>query len=245
MKKLFKMLMLMFLSVALLTGCGGLDDVDDYTEDEPTYIGDVFGTDILIRDGEFVDVVVTTDREAIYFYLDDDTHELLDTAILPMADYTDNWYISEIDTNDITGNHYSDLIVHIIHSDTTETTVWYVWNENDHFLYQEFYSRFKQTPGYDEDVATDYSAYAGYWVATSDNMYEGYYMDIDLEGNWKLCAGEDIVDEGYLYIVEGEGIRVYSYETGAIHDGSVELEDDYLYINTAGYFEYTNDINAN
>lgn len=244
MKKFFKVLAVMLIGILVLTGCGGDEDIIyDNSDNEPEYIGDIIdNTTILIRDGEFVDVITTSDRDALYFYLDDDSHELLDTAIMPMQDYTDNWYISDIETNDLTGNKYSDLIIHITHADNSETLLFYVWNENDHFLYQEFYSYFKKTPEIGEDTVPDYSAYAGYWVSTADNMYEGIYLDIDTEGNWKLYYGDELADEGYLYIIEGEGIYVYSYNTGALDGGKAEIDGELLYIETAGYFEYTNDI---
>ena len=44
------------------------------------------------------------------------------------------------------------------------------------------------------------------------------------------------------YLLGDSGIYVYSYEEGALNGGCVEVEGSRLYIDTAGYFNYTDEI---
>lgn len=245
MKKLFKMVTLVLLSIAVLNGCSSSKDkdiIDDPNKETKSYNGDIVDHCTMIRDGEFVDVCITSDRENLYFYLDDNSYELLDTAVLPMQSYTDNWHISEINLNDVTNDEYSDLSVHIIHADNSQTELVYVWNENDHFLFQANNSYFTRTSEIGDDTASVFRSYAGSWVSTEDNMYEGMSLEIDLEGNWELYSGNDLIDEGYLYVVEGEGTFVYSEKAGALDGGKIEFDGEKLFIDTVGYFSYAYEI---
>lgn len=90
----------------------------------------------------------------------------------------------------------------------------------------------------DETPSVDFSVYEGAWIADEDNLYPSIFITFDLEGNWQLYSGSDLMDEGYLYISEGDGIYVYSYNTGALDGGCVEMEDGRLYISTAGHFTH-------
>ena len=79
-------------------------------------------------------------------------------------------------------------------------------------------------------------------ICDEDNMYEDICIAIDGEGKWQLYSVDGMIDEGYLYVLGDNGIYVYSYEEGALNGGCVEVEGSRLYIDTAGYFNYTDEI---
>ena len=149
-----------------------------------------------------------------------------------------DWQISSVETDDLTGNGYSDLYVYISHSDMSESAILWTWNpDKAYYLNQPTNSFFYQSKE-DDQPGIDFSAYEGIWICDEDNMYEDICIAIDQEGYWQLYSGDELVDEGYLYVLGDDGIYVYSYEEGALNGGCVEVEGERLYIDTAGYFNY-------
>ena len=237
-KKLFCMLMPTLFSLALLTGCGSSDD----KLSDPDAI-EAYGT--MIWDDELIDVCFTHDREKIYIYYDDGDYALFETVDLPVEDFRDDdndWCISSVELDDITDNGYSDLRVEIAHSDMSESSIFWTWSEDAAcYVYHPANSFFYQSNVVDDPPGDDFSVYEGVWLGDEDNLYDNIYIEIDWEGNWQLYSGDDMIDEGYLYVLEGDGTYVYSYEDGALNGGCVEAEGDRLYIDTAGYFTYADE----
>lgn len=234
MKKVLCILMLALFSLALLTGCGSSDE----KLSDPDAI-EAYGT--MIWDNEFIDVCFTHDREKIYIYYDDGDYALFKTVDLPVEEFRDDdeWQINTVELNDVTANGYSDLRVNIVHSDMSESSVFWTWSvDKACYVNQPANSFFYINNVIDDPPADDFSVYEGVWISDEDNMYDDKYIIIDREGNWQLCSGVDVIDEGYLYVLEGDGIYVYSYESGAIDGGRIETEGERLYISTAGYFNF-------
>ena len=115
------LLALTLFSLALLTGCGSsgrkwrdTDVIDGYCTVE--------------RYGKQIDVCVCHDQKAIYFYYNDEEHELLDTAMLPtdkIYDDDKDWCLGEISLDDLTGDNNSDLKVYLNHADMSKSCI--VW----------------------------------------------------------------------------------------------------------------------
>lgn len=96
-------------------------------------------------------------------------------------------------------------------------------------------------PPPNEDTVNDFSVYEGVWQGDASNLYGACIIEFDAEGSWQFYIGGDLVDEGDLqYDPEREAICARSSRGGAIEGGSVELENDRLYIDTCGYFDYFN-----
>ena len=233
-KRFFCLLTLVLLSFALLAGCGSSGD----KLSDPAAI-EAYG--ILIWDNKLIDVCFTHDQEKIYIYYDDGDYALFETVDLPVERFREgdnDWQISSVETDDLTGNGYSDLYVYISHSDMSESAILWTWNpDKAYYLNQPTNSFFYQSKE-DDQSSIDFSAYEGIWICDEDNMYEDIYIEIDQEGKWQLYSVDGMVDEGYLYLLGDSGIYVYSYEEGALNGGCVEVEGSRLYIDTAGYFNY-------
>ena len=233
-KRFFCLLTLVLLSFALLAGCGSSGD----KLSDPDAI-EAYG--IMIWDNKLIDVCFTHDQEKIYIYYDDGDYALFETVDLPVERFREgdnDWQISSVETDDLTGNGYSDLYVYISHSDMSESAILWTWNpDKAYYLNQPTNSFFYQSKE-DDQSSIDFSAYEGIWICDEDNMYEDIYIEIDQEGKWQLYSVDGMVDEGYLYLLGDSGIYVYSYEEGALNGGCVEVEGSRLYIDTAGYFNY-------
>ena len=234
-KRFFCLLTLALFGLALLAGCGSsgrkwrdTDVIDDY------------GT--VTRDGKQIDVCVTHDPKAIYFYYDDEDHELFDTAMLPTDEICDkDWLLGNIILDDFTGDNNSDLQVYLEHADMSESYIVWTWEKGEGYVYQPDYSWFYDPiviygPSYD-DTVNEAGLYEGIWLGDVDNQYD--YIEFDADGNWQLYSGDDAIDDGYLwYDAESDTTYIYSYQSSAIDGGYVEAEGDRLYITTLGYFNY-------
>ena len=227
-ERFFCLLTLTLVILGLLAGCGSSGE----KLSDPAAI-EAYG--VMIWDNKLIDVCFTHDQEKIYIYYDDGKYALFETADLPVERFRDgdnDWRISSVETKDVTDNGYSDLRVYISHSDTSESSIFWAWSADKAcYVNQPTNSFFYQSKEVD-----DFSVYEGLWYSDEDNLYNNKYIEFDSEGNWKLYSGDDVIDEGYLDVLEGDGIYIYSNKGGALTDGRVEIEGDRLLIDTAGYF---------
>ena len=233
------LLALTLFSLALLTGCGSsgrkwrdTDVIDGYCTVE--------------RYGKQIDVCVCHDQKAIYFYYNDEEHELLDTAMLPtdkIYDDDKDWCLGEISIDDLTGDNNSDLKVYLHHADMSKSCIVWMWEEGTGYVYQPDYSWFYEhdviyDPPYD-DPEVDFSMYEGMWLCDTDNQTDVIYIQFDEEGNWELYSNDEMIDDGYLwYVQEEDTTYIYGYQGGTIDGGQVELEGERLNITTIGYFSH-------
>ncbi|MGM9564050.1 MAG: hypothetical protein ACI3VQ_08290 [Faecousia sp.] len=233
-KKALCILTLALLSLALLAGCGSSGD----KLSDPDAI-EAYG--ILIWDNKLIDVCFTHDQEKIYIYYDDGDYALFETVDLPVERFREgdnDWHISSVETDDLTANGYSDLYVYISHSDMSESAILWTWNPDKAYYLNQPTNSFFYRSKEDDQPGIDFSAYEGIWICDEDNQYENIFIAIDQEGYWQLYSGDELADEGYLYVLGDDGIYVYSYEEGILNGGHVEVEGDRLYIDNAGYFNY-------
>lgn len=233
MKKLFCILTLALFGLALLGGCGSSGD----KLSDPDAI-ETYGT--MIWDNELIDVCFTHDQEKIYIYYDDGDYALFKTVDLPVEDFHDgdnDWSIYTVELEDVTDNGYSDLRAYIAHSDMSESSIFWTWSEDfERFVYQPTASFFYTSSEDDDSSVLDFSMYEGIWIGEEENMFPNMYIYFDSEGKWQLDSDGELVDEGYLYFLGDDGPYLFSYESGALDGGYVEVEGDRLYISTAGYF---------
>lgn len=210
-KRFFCLLTLALLNFVLLAGCGSSDKNEFDTD-----LIDDYGT--VTRNGKQIDVCVCHDRKAIYFYYNDEEHELFDTAKLPTDNiYDKDWLLGNIILDDSTGDNNSDLQVYLEHSDMSESHIVWTWEEGTGYVYQPDYSRFHYPIViYDpfEDTVNDFSMYEGLWLSDEENLYDNAYIKFDAEGNWKLYSGGEVIDEGYLGYESEEKYKDY-YDKGS------------------------------
>ncbi len=197
--KKYMSLLLALLSFSLLAGCGSsvrkwrdTDVIDDY------------GT--ITRDGEQIDVCITHDRNAIYLYYNDETHELFDTALLP----TDEIYDTDWELSVVSLYSNGDLQVYLSHSDMSESNIVWEWEEGTGYVYQPDYSRFYYPIViYDplEDTVNDFSTDEDIGQSEEENHYdwnrELFQRNVSaFQGTWYY--EEDLSAETFI-IIDGNG----------------------------------------
>lgn len=233
MKKVLRLLTLALFSFAVLTGCGSSTEK---LKDPDTI--ETYGT--VLWGDEVIDVCFTHDQEKLYIYYDDDDYALFQAIDLPVDEFHDDdndWYIISIDLDDLTDDDYSDLRLEIAHSDSIKSSILWTWSpDKSCFIYQPTNSFFYIKDEIDDTTSKEYPEYEGIWTCDEDNMYQDLYIVIDLEGEWSLYSGSELIDNGYLYELTGEGTHVYSYNDGALNGGRISMEGSRMLIDTAGYF---------
>ena len=232
MKRFFCLLTSALLSLALLAGCGSVGgkwrdtiEIDDY------------GT--IIRNGMQIDVCVCHDQKAVYFYYDDEKHELFDKAKLPTDEiYDKDWSLGEISFDDLNDDGNSDLEVYLNHDDMTESHIEWIWEEGAGYVYEPvcswFYDPIVIYDPPDDSIENDFSVYEGLWLyETTDRSY---YLQFDATGNWQLWFNGDVVDEGYIWCCEEQGYGIYMCSTLGrfMNGGGIGMDDNKLYIGVNG-----------
>lgn len=214
---------------------------DNSNTDRPISAIDDCGT--VERDGVMTDVCVCHDLKAVYLYINDDKHELFDTAMLPTDEiYDKDWSLGNISFDDITGDNNSDLQVNLCHGDMSESHIVWEWDKDKGFTYQPNDSRFYEKGVImdpPDDAVYDLSMYEGLWQSDRVNLYENAYLQFDAKGNFTLYSADGEIDKGYLWYDEAEElVFTNSEQGGAIDDGIIGMEGDLLNISTCGYFKY-------
>ena len=136
----------LFLALALclgLTACGNSDDVAG--EDWRT-TGVVVGSGTITHDGESVDVLVTADPNSAAFYRDQEEQVLFDSVAFPETIEDISSSAFQISFDDQNGDGESDVLVEIGHEDMSNTTMLWLWDSQERYVYQPEYSSF-HVPG--------------------------------------------------------------------------------------------------
>ena len=84
-----------------------------------------------------------------------------------------------------------------------------------------------------EDIFNDFSEFEGIWLGDANNRYDS--MEFDVEGNWTVYLGGEIVDEGYLRY-EPEWEALYAYSSLDDSGSRIAMQDGQLYSAAYGYF---------
>ena len=206
---------------------------------ELPYDIDTVGT--LTRNGEKIKVCICHDTEAIYIYRDNEKHELLDTAMLPLDklydDDWDKWDICEVNLDDTSGDNNSDLTICLEHWDMTESKIKWYWEEGKGFVYKPEFSYFydpivEYDPPEDAEYP-DYSKFNGLWKGDGNNLY----LLFDY-GGWTYSDDGYTLDQGYFrYDANGDAI-LYSIVEGPIDGSYMTIDGDRINVNTIGDFNY-------
>lgn len=253
-KRFFPLLTLALLILALLSGCGS------------SRVRKLRDTDVIIdygmvtRGGEQTIVFAVCDQKAIYFYCDDEEHELFDKAMLPTEElydrevWNEDWKLGAIDFSDVTDDNNSDLQATLFHSDMSESHIAWKWEEGEGYVYQPEDSTFYHSivfrypdegPEKPEEPEHDFSMYEGLWKgdAGAGSKYDcdEAYLEFDAYGCWKLYSGGDSIDAGFLqYEPDWDATYIYCYQGGtiggSINGSCVEPEGDWLSISNCGRF---------
>ena len=126
-----------------LAACGNSDDVAG--EDWRT-TGVVVGSGTITDDGESVDVLVTVDPNSAAFYRDQEEQVLFDSVAFPETIEDISSSAFQISFDDQNGDGESDVLVEIGHEDMSNTTMLWLWDPQERYVYQPDYSSF-HVPG--------------------------------------------------------------------------------------------------
>ena len=143
----WKHILIPVLAMALclsLAACGNSDDVAG--EDWRT-TGVVVGSGTITHDGDSVDVLVTADPNSAAFYWDQEEQVLFDSVAFPETIEDIRSSAFQISFDDQNGDGESDVLVEIGHEDMSNTTMLWLWDPQERYVYQPEYSSF-HVPGW-------------------------------------------------------------------------------------------------
>ena len=146
MKNRWKHIFIPVLAMALclsLAACGNSDDVAG--EDWRT-TGVVVGSGTITHDSESVDVLVTVGPNSAAFYRDQEEQVLFDSVAFPETIEDISSSAFQISFDDQNGDGESDVLVEIGHEDMSNTTMLWLWDPQERYVYQPDYSSF-HVPG--------------------------------------------------------------------------------------------------
>ena len=153
MKKRLALLLAALLCLSL-TACGSPDGDIAGGDWRTTGVVDAYGT--VARDGEEIDVCACLGPKALYFYYNNEKHELFDTAVLPTDELGDeDWQFGEMSLSDFSGDYNSDLRLTLFHEDMSESYIVWEWEKGAGYLYRPYDSYFRESRVVDEPPGDD------------------------------------------------------------------------------------------
>lgn len=178
-----------------LAACGGTDN--DITGDDWRVSGVVAGSGTITHDGESVDVLVTVSESGAAFYRDLPEQVLFDSVAFPETIEDISSSAFQISFDDQNGDGESDVLVEIGHEDMSNTTMLWLWDPQERYVYQSEYSSF-HVPGVagpEELIAS----YVGLWEYQGKNLW----LRICDDATWEFVNDQDeVIEYGTLWVDE-------------------------------------------
>ena len=178
-----------------LAACGGTDN--DITGDDWRVSGVVAGSGTITHDGESVDVLVTVSESGAAFYRDLPEQVLFDSVAFPETIEDISSSAFQISFDDQNGDGESDVLVEIGHEDMSNTTMLWLWDPQERYVYQPEYSSF-HVPGVagpEELIAS----YVGLWEYQGKN----FWLRICDDATWEFVNDQDeVIEYGTLWVDE-------------------------------------------
>ena len=178
-----------------LAACGGTDN--DITGDDWRVSGVVAGSGTITHDGESVDVLVTVGESSAAFYRDLPEQVLFDSVAFPETIEDISSSAFQISFDDQNGDGESDVLVEIGHEDMSNTTMLWLWDPQERYVYQPEYSSF-HVPGVagpEELIAS----YVGLWEYQGKNLW----LRICDDATWEFVNDQDeVIEYGTLWVDE-------------------------------------------
>ena len=178
-----------------LAACGGTDN--DITGDDWRVSGVVAGSGTITHDGESVDVLVTVSESSAAFYRDLPEQVLFDSVAFPETIEDISSSAFQISFDDQNGDGESDVLVEIGHEDMSNTTMLWLWDPQERYVYQPEYSSF-HVPGVagPEELI---SSYVGLWEYQGKN----FWLRICDDATWEFVNDQDeVIEYGTLWVDE-------------------------------------------
>ena len=178
-----------------LAACGGTDN--DITGDDWRVSGVVAGSGTITHDGESVDVLVTVSESGAAFYRDLPEQVLFDSVAFPETIEDISSSAFQISFDDQNGDGESDVLVEIGHEDMSNTTMLWLWDPQERYVYQPEYSSF-HVPGVAEPEEL-IASYVGLWEYQGKNLW----LRICDDATWEFVNDQDeVIEYGTLWVDE-------------------------------------------
>ena len=172
--------------------------------------GVVAGQGTITHDGESVDVLVTVDPNSAAFYRDQEEQVLFDSVAFPETIEDISSSAFQISFDDQNGDGESDVLVEIGHEDMSNTTMLWLWDPQERYVYQPEYSSF-HVPGVagpEELIAP----YVGLWEYLGENLWLRIYGD----AAWEFVNSQDEVVESGVALPDAEGVELHFDGSGDV-----------------------------
>ena len=177
-----------------LAACGNSGDV---AGNDWRTTGMVAGSGTITHDGDSVDVLVTVSESSAAFYRDLPEQVLFDSVAFPETIEDISSSAFQISFDDQNGDEESDVLVEIGHEDMSNTTMLWLWDPQERYVYQPEYSSF-HVPGVagpEEPIAP----YVGLWEYQGENLW----LRIREDATWEFVNDQDeVIEYGTLWVDE-------------------------------------------
>lgn len=172
-----------------LAACGNSDDV---AGDDWRTTGVVVGSGTIAHDGESVDVLVTVCESSAAFYRDLPEQVLFDSVSFPETIEDISSSAFQISFDDQNGDGESDVLVEIGHEDMSNTTMLWLWDPQERYVFREDLSTVTLSGG-------DLSEYVGLWEYQGENLW----LRIHEDATWEFVNDQDdVIEYGTLWVDE-------------------------------------------
>ena len=203
MKIRWKQIVSFALAPALCLSLAACGDSGDAAGEDWRTTGVVVGSGTITHDGDSVDVLVTADPNSAAFYWDQEEQVLFDSVAFPETIEDIRSSAFQISFDDQNGDGESDVLVEIGHEDMSNTTMLWLWDPQERYVYQPEYSSF-HVPGVagpEESI----DSYVGFWEYQGENLW----LRIREDATWEFVNDqEEVIESGTLW-VEESGITLH------------------------------------
>ena len=203
MKIRWKQIVSFALAPALCLSLAACGDSGDAAGEDWRTTGVVVGSGTITHDGDSVDVLVTADPNSAAFYWDQEEQVLFDSVAFPETIEDIRSSAFQISFDDQNGDGESDVLVEIGHEDMSNTTMLWLWDPQERYVYQPEYSSF-HVPGVagpEESIDSD----VGLWEYQGENLW----LRIREDSTWEFVNDqEEVIESGTLW-VEESGITLH------------------------------------
>ena len=203
MKIRWKQIVSFALAPALCLSLAACGDSGDAAGEDWRTTGVVVGSGTITHDGNSVDVLVTADPNSAAFYWDQEEQVLFDSVAFPETIEDIRSSAFQISFDDQNGDGESDVLVEIGHEDMSNTTMLWLWDPQERYVYQPEYSNF-HVPGVAEPEESIDSC-VGLWEYQGENLW----LRIREDSTWEFVNDqEEVIESGTLW-VEESGITLH------------------------------------
>ncbi len=203
MKIRWKQIVSFALALALCLSLAACGDSGDAAGEDWRTTGVVVGSGTITHDGDSVDVLVTADPNSAAFYWDQEEQVLFDSVAFPETIEDISSSAFQISFDDQNGDGESDVLVEIGHEDMSHTTMLWLWDPQERYVYQPEYSSFHVLKVAEPEESID--SYVGLWEYQGENLW----LRIREDSTWEFVNDqEEVIESGTLW-VEENGITLH------------------------------------